>query len=174
MTDRRVCIGIITSPHGVRGMVRIKPFTEQPDGVGAYGPVTLDDGRRFEISVRSLNKGMALAVLDGISNREDADLLRGMRLYIDRARLPEAEEGSIYQADLIGCQVTDPVLGTIGTVTAVFDYGAGAMLEIRRPKGEPGDAQGGGLVLVPFGGHHPLELEGKTITLTVDPAWLED
>lgn len=162
----RVCLGVITSPHGVRGMVKVKPFTEDATSVGAYGPVTLEDGRQFKVDVRSLNKGMVLAALNGITSREDAEALRGEAIYVDRDRLPEPEADSVYQADLIGLIVADPALGEIGRVSAVFDFGAGAMLEVKRRGAKP--------VLIPFGGAHRFDITEDRIDLTVDPVWLEE
>ena len=166
MSSGRVCVGVITSPHGVRGMVRIKPFTEDPVGVAAYGPVTLEDGTVHRIEVRNLNKGMVLAVVEGVDSRDKAEGLKGQALYVDRSALPEPGEGSIYHADLVGKRVVDLDRGPVGTVLAVHDYGAGAMLEIDRP-----DAAS---ALVPFGGGNPMEIDGDTVRLSVDPAWLED
>ena len=171
MDTRKVCLGAIASPHGVRGMVRIKPFTETPESIGAYGPVNLADGRKFTLVVRSVAKGMVLASLDGITSRTDAEGLKGELIYIDRDRLPETETEEIYHADLIGRNVCDPSLGVIGPIIGVYDFGAGPMLEVRRPKGKP--------VLIPFGDTNPITVgtgdeEDGAVTLKVDPAWLED
>ena len=166
MSPDRVCVGVITSPHGVRGMVRIKPFTEDPKGITAYGPVSTADGTVREITIRNLNKGMVLAAIEGVDNRDLAEELKGQELFVDRSAMPEPEEGSVYRGDLLGKTVVDPDRGPVGTVLGVHDHGAGAMLEIAR--------EGAGSVLVPFGGGNPVEIEGDTVKLAVDPAWLED
>ena len=166
MAGERVCVGVITSPHGVRGMVRIKPFTEDPKGVAAYGPVSLEDGTEYEIEARNLNKGQVLAVLEGVSDRDMAEGLKGKALYVGRSALPKLGENSVYQADLVGRTVVDPERGTVGTVLGVQDYGAGAMLEVGR--------EGLDSALVPFGGDNPAEIDGDTIRLSVDPVWLEE
>ena len=166
MSDGRVCIGVITAPHGVRGMVKIKPFTATPDAVSAYGPVTLEDGRRITVEVKSISKGLVLARLDQINDRESAEMLKGCSLYIERSVLPAAEADEVYQHDLIGCTVEDIAIGMIGTVTGVFDFGAGSMLEVAR--------EGSKSVLIPFGGEHPITVEETIIRLHVDPVWLEE
>ena len=166
MPSDRVCVGVITSPHGVRGVVRIKPFTEDPRGITAYGPVSTADGIVRRITIRNLNKGMVLAAIEGIDNRDLAEQLKGQELFVDRSTMPEPEDGSVYRADLLGKKVVDPARGLIGTVLSVHDHGAGAMLEIAR--------EGAGSVLVPFGGGNPVEIEGDTVKLAIDPAWLED
>ena len=166
MAGDRVCVGVITSPHGVRGMVRIKPFTEDPEGITAYGPVSTADGAVRRISIRNLSKGTVLAAIEGVDNRDMAEALKGQELFVDRSAMPEPGEGSVYQADLVGKRAVDPDHGVIGTILGVHDYGAGAMLEVSR--------EGAGSVLVPFGGGNPVEIDGDTVRLAVAPAWLED
>lgn len=128
---RRVCLGAFAGAHGVRGLVRIKPFTERPEDVAAYGPLSDEaGGRRFEIDVRGLHKGMVVAAVAGVSDRDAAMALRGTRLWVDRGALPETEEGEFYHADLIGLDVRAPDGTTIGTVAAVHDFGAGDVIEV--------------------------------------------
>jgi 16S rRNA processing protein RimM len=140
----RVCLGAIAGAHGVRGLVKIKSFTEDPANLTAYGPLGDEaGGRRFEIAVTGAAKGLLLARIAGVADREAAQALRGVRLYVDRAALPEPEEAeAFYHADLIGLAVEDPQGQPLGKVAAVENYGAGDYLEIARPEGEP--------LLIPF------------------------
>jgi 16S rRNA processing protein RimM len=136
MTDR-VCLGAITGAHGVRGQVKVKPFTEDPADIAAYGPVTDEAGeRRFAISVTGMAKGQVLAKLEGISDRNAAEALRGTRLYVERSALPDTDDGSFYHADLVGLRVEGRDGEKIGTVTALYDFGAGDVVEIHCIDGE--------------------------------------
>ncbi len=100
-------------------------------------------GRRFEIAVTGAAKGLLLARIAGVADREAAQALRGVRLYVARAALPEPEEAeAFYHADLIGLAAEDPQGQPLGKVAAVENYGAGDYLEIERPEGEP--------LLIPF------------------------
>ncbi len=91
----RVCLGAIAGAHGVRGLVKIKSFTEDPANLTAYGPLGDEaGGRRFEIAVTGEAKGLLLARIAGVADREAAQALRGVRLYVDRAALPEPEEAA--------------------------------------------------------------------------------
>ncbi|HEY8350949.1 MAG TPA: ribosome maturation factor RimM, partial [Sphingomonadales bacterium] len=106
----RVCVGLITGAHGVRGLVKVKPFTDDPAAVAAYGPLTDQSGRRrFALELLSFGKGQWLARVDGVSDRTAAEALRGTRLYVDRQALPEPDEDEFYHADLIGlrAELTD-------------------------------------------------------------------
>lgn len=131
--DNKVCLGVVTGAHGVRGLVRVKPFTQTPDGVAAYGPVETKDGARvFAIGMRGMTKDLVICHLDGIDDRDGAAALRGTELYVPRARLPEtaADEEGWYRADLIGLRAVGADGREYGRVIAVQDFGAGDLLEI--------------------------------------------
>ncbi|MEQ1887768.1 MAG: ribosome maturation factor RimM [Alphaproteobacteria bacterium] len=149
--DSRVCVGAIMGSHGVRGDVRIKCFTGRPMDVAAFGPVETEDGaRRFTIRViRSVKEGVS-ASLSGVTDRSAADALKGLRLYVPRAALPElpVEEDEYYLADLIGLAVRwidgPPVEGRI---IAVHNFGAGDLIEVALAEGSGAKQPA---LLVPF------------------------
>src|SRR5688572_15325625 len=85
----RVCIAQIGAAHGVRGEVRLKAFTEDPLSVARYGALETEDGKqRFEIEAVRPAKDMLVARLKGISDRNAAERLKNLRLYVARERLP--------------------------------------------------------------------------------------
>jgi len=141
--SRRVCVGVVTGPQGIQGAVRIKSFTEVPEDVAGYGPLEDETGRRqFDLHLCGVAKGVLIARLPGIEDRDQAEALRGLRLYLPRSALPQPEAGEYYHADLIGL---DAVLGDgtrVGRVRAIYDFGAGDTLELAREGAPP--------VLVPF------------------------
>ena len=139
----KVCVGQITGAHGVRGLVKVKSFTAAPDDLVAYGPVSDEAGaRRFVLHLMSWAKDQWIVRIDGVADRDAAAALRGVRLYVDRAALPETEEDEFYHADLIGLAAVLADGSAFGTIRGVFDFGAGEMLEIARP--------GAGAVMMPF------------------------
>jgi 16S rRNA processing protein RimM len=143
IADRRVCIGVIAGPHGVNGLVRVKSFTADPADVAAYGPVTdVAGSRQFRIRLTGMARDMLIARIEGVKDRNAAEALRGVELYVDRNRLPEAGEDEFYHADLIGMPARSKDGSEIGTVTALYDYGAGDVIEIRM--------RAGGVELLPF------------------------
>jgi 16S rRNA processing protein RimM len=162
----QVVLGAFAAPHGVRGLIKVKAFTDDPLAVAAYGPVQINDGRTVQLTACGVKKGLVLTAVEGVTSREDAETLRGKTFSVDRNKLPPTGQDEIYQTDLIGRIVHDPDLGEIGKVMAIFDFGAGSMLDVKRKKGKS--------VLLPFGGSHPFSLESGKIVLTVDPAWLEN
>jgi 16S rRNA processing protein RimM len=130
----RVCVGAIAGAFGVHGEVRLKSFTAVPEDVAAYGPLETEDGtRRFDVTLTGQANKALVARLSGIDSKEAADALRGTRLHVDRARLPEPEEDEFYHADLVGLEVVDTGGAALGRVTAVLNHGASDLLEIRAP-----------------------------------------
>ena len=164
-SDQWVCLGAVAAPHGVRGLVRVKAFTDHPEDIAAYGAVILEDGRQFDLTIKGMVKGMVMTSFSGVTNRDQAEALKGERFYVDRAALPQTDDDEIYHADLIGAMVHDPEQGIMGQVLGVFDFGAGEMLEIKPPKGKA--------AMVPF--HADAQFDGdKTVTMVVDPIWFDD
>lgn len=138
-----VCLGAVTGSYGVRGEARVKSFCAEPSAIGDYGPLTDDDGRQYRLTVTRPVKGGYAVRLSGVADKEAADALRGQRLWVPRAALPETDADEFYHSDLIGLAVLDTGGATLGTVAAVHDHGAGDLLEIRGP-GLKGSA------LIPF------------------------
>lgn len=130
----RVCVGAIAGAFGVRGEVRLKSFCADPAAIAAYGPLETEDGRRrFVVTLTGTVAGGLSARLSGVGTREEAEALRGQRLYADRARLPALGDDEFYHADLIGLEVRDTGGAPIGRVRAVLNHGAGDLLEVEGP-----------------------------------------
>jgi 16S rRNA processing protein RimM len=148
--DKRVCMGIIGAPHGVRGAVRIKSFTDDPKAIASYGALEDESGeRRFTLRIAgdAKGEGMVIATLSGVTDRDRAEALRGLRLYAPRVALPATAEDEFYHADLVGLAARLEDGSPLGTVIAVHDFGAGDVIEIAR---EGHGSRGGQPVLVPF------------------------
>ena len=122
-------MGVIGRPHGVRGLVRV---TSYADDLTAYGPLSDAQGRRYVLHSRGEGVAEIAEVVGGaevkVADRAAAEKLTNTRLYVDRAQLPEPEDGEFYLADLIGLAAVDVGGMVLGTVGAVHDYGAGASL----------------------------------------------
>lgn len=160
----RVCVAAVAGAHGVRGLVRLKTFTEVPEDCAAYGPLSSQDGSRiFKVELQGRHKALLLARIEGVSDRDQAEALRGTRLYVERAALPEPEqEGEFYHADLIGLAAELRDGSALGRVRAVYDFGAGDTLELTgTPDGKP--------LMVPFTLAVVPEVDIAGGRLVVDP-----
>ena len=135
-TSARVCLGVIVGVKGLRGEVRIKSFTEAPADVAAYGPVTASDGRAFTLSVTGMSQGGVVARLKGVEDRNAAEALRGLELFVERARLPAPGEGTFYHADLIGLAAELITGESLGKVSGVANFGGGDVMEIKTGMGQ--------------------------------------
>jgi len=134
MAEDRVCVGAIAGAFGVRGEVRLKSFCALPGDIAAYGSLWSEDGaRRFEVMVTGQVKNGLSARLSGVATKEQADALRGVRLYAPRDALPNLPDDEYYHADLIGLEVTDTGGTMLGRVKAVLNHGASDLLEVQGP-----------------------------------------
>lgn len=135
--DDRICLGQFAGAHGVRGAVRVRSFTADPMAIGDYGP--LEDERRarhFVLTALRPDKAGVIAAVDGVGDRDAAQALAGTRLFVERAKLPAIEDTEeFYHADLIGARAETIDGAALGEVIALHDFGAGEMLEVRRPRG---------------------------------------
>lgn len=144
----RVCLGQIGAPHGVRGQVRLRSFTSDPPAIAGYRPLETEDGRIVEIKSLRPAKDYFVATLSGIHDRETAAQLTNVRLYVSRERLPQLDEADeFYHADLIGLAVVDGAGKHIGTVVAIYNFGAGDLIEVRAGDG---GKDGGKTDMIPF------------------------
>jgi 16S rRNA processing protein RimM len=131
-----ICVAKIGAAHGVRGEVKLWPFTEDPLAVLSYGPLTTKDGaRQFDVLRAREAKDHLVATLKGVTTRDDAARVNGIELYIPRDRLPDTENGEYYHADLIGLRAIDARQQDIGKVMAIHNFGAGDIIEISPPRG---------------------------------------
>ena len=127
----KICIGMITGVHGVRGLVKVQSFAENPRAFADYGPLTDEAGQVVRLETLSSLKGQYLARIDGVADRTAAEALKGTRLYVLRSALPAPLAGEFYHADLIGLEAIQAGV-LLGKVAAIHNYGAGDILEIRQ------------------------------------------
>jgi len=130
----RICVAQIGAAHGTRGEVRLRSFTEDPTAVAGYGPLESEDGaRRFTIEALRPAKDHFVARLSGVGDRDAAEALTNVRLYVPRDRLPPVEDDdTYYHADLVGLAAVTPDGAPLGTVSAILNFGAGDIVEIAR------------------------------------------
>ncbi len=130
-----ITLGEISRPHGVRGEVKLKSFTEDPCAIGAYGVLVTERGETVTLKNVRLAQDHVIARIEGVTDRDAAERLKGRKLQIDRAALPddELDEDEAFIADLIGLAVVDQAGAALGEIAAVQNYGAGDLLEIAVP-----------------------------------------
>lgn len=167
---KRICLGEISTAHGVRGLVRIRIYGDDPQAFSAYGPLFISESGEKTLSIRMKNAAHKfwLAEVEGVADRNAAELLRGTKLWIERDKLPATEnDDEFYYEDLIGMNVHTAEDGDIGTVVAVENFGASDLLEVK--------PVAGATFYVPFADEYIVEVNMKTNIITaIIPQGLRD
>jgi 16S rRNA processing protein RimM len=164
MAGARICLGQIGAPHGVRGEVRLQSFTAEPAAIATYGPLETEDGRVFRIESLRPAKHAFVAKLSGIDDRNAAERLANIKLYVPRERLPQpTDPDEFYHADLIGLRAVDRAGRECGSVVAVHNFGAGDLIELRPPGGARTE-------LLPFDATTVPEVNVRGGTIVINPS----
>ncbi|OLP42742.1 ribosome maturation factor RimM [Rhizobium oryziradicis] len=161
--ENPVLMAVIGAAQGLRGEVRVKSFTADPMAIGDYGKLHAKDGREFEVLDVREAKTVVVVRFRGINDRNAAEALNGLELFVDRSALSDddLDDDEFFYADLEGLDVVDADGKSYGTVSAVFDFGAGDLLEVRAPAKRP--------VLIPFTEAAVLEIDLEGGKLLIDP-----
>lgn len=152
-----ILLGRITDAHGIRGAVKLTSFAARPADIASYGPLVTGDGRVIEIARLKPAKDEFIADLKGVRDRNAAEALKGVDLFIARAKLPAPKDGEFYLSDLIGKNVLSEGV-VLGTVASIENYGAGDLMELTT----------GELVPVMF-----IDNVGTAIAVKLPPGYLE-
>ena len=156
--ENRVCLGKIAAPHGVKGLVKILAYGEDPYLIEAV--------QEHNITLKNKMGKYILAEVENCHSREDAEKLKGTELYLNKDALPPIDdEDTFYYADLIGLSCCNEKGEDEGRVLAVHNFGAGDMLEVQPP--------GGDSYLLPFS-NDTIAAVKENITLSSDAARYKD
>ncbi len=141
---KKICVGAIMGAFGVNGEIRLKSFCAEPGDIGSYGPLSNEDGSQtYELTLsRPVKSGFA-ARIKGVRYKDQADALKGIRLFVARDALPALPDDEFYHSDLTGMKVIDTGGQELGRIKAVLNHGASDLLEVT------GAGIKGGL-LIPF------------------------
>jgi 16S rRNA processing protein RimM len=136
MAPRLILVAQVGGAFGVRGEVKITAYTAEPQALLRYRDLKREDGAPglTLLAGRPAKAGLVAKVKE-ITTPEQADALRGLKLYIDRDLLPPPDEDEFYLADLVGIEARDGVGARIGKVISVQNFGADDLLEIKPQTG---------------------------------------
>lgn len=158
MQDKPVTLAAITGAHGVTGEVRLKLFG---DGIGQLKQYkSFNDGALTLSKIRGDNKGGAVARFAECADRNAAEALRGTVLTIPRSSLPPLSEGEYYHADLLGLPAVSEQGRALGTISAVENYGAQDVLEIRKDDGKS--------FMIPMNAQAVIAWDSETLVVSDD------
>lgn len=126
-----ICLGAVSGSYGVRGEIRLKSFCAIPEEIESYSPLTNEDGSKsYTLTLTRAIKGGFTGHLGGVETKEQADAVKGLRLFAPRDRLPSLPNDEYYYTDLVGLEVYDTGGALLGTVKSVQNHGASDLLEL--------------------------------------------
>ncbi len=138
--EERLKVGVITSPHGIRGEVKVYPTTDEPKRFKRLKQVLLDTGGEMtavEIEGVKFFKNMVILKLKGLDTPEEAAKYRRKELYVERRDAVTLRKDEYFIADLIGLQVEDEEGSVLGTLTDVIVTGANDVYVVTLSEGSP-------------------------------------
>ncbi len=159
----RILVGVIIGAHGIRGEVKIKSFTQDPFGIANMDGLCLASGQKIKLIKPRLHKFALCSLIEGVEDRNQAELLKGGELFLMRDALPQSEdEDDFYHVDLVGLNAITTAGEALGPVLSVHNFGAGDLLEI-------------GSHLIPFTRAHvpTVNLEAGLLTVVL-PVYVDD
>lgn len=130
---KNIALGKVTGPHGVKGLVKILPYGEDPSLMG--GDVFDADGAALHITLKNKSGKYMLAAVGGVNDRDAAEAITGAEIFVPRDILPDTDEGEHYIEDLKGRDVVEGGV-VIGSVVSVENFGASDLLDIRLASGK--------------------------------------
>ena len=126
----QVLVGVIVGAHGIKGEVKLKSFTSDPLSIDRYGPLQSSSGKQFEIAKLKAAKDDFIASLKNVNDRNEAETLKGVELFVARGKLPKLKTHETYAHDLMGLDVVLENGTTLGKLVGMPNYGAGDLLEV--------------------------------------------
>ena len=136
VTENLILVARVAGAFGVKGEVRLAAYTADPMTLLDYRDLRREDGAAgLTLTSARPHKGGIVARAREVETREQAEALRGLRLYVPRDILPAPDEDEYYLVDLIGMTVATAEGEPLGVVRAVQDFGAGDLLEIQPAEG---------------------------------------
>ncbi len=157
---KRIALAAVAGAHGIKGELRLKLFADSVASLKAHSNVYVGGEPRQIRDLRDANK-TAIARLDGVTDRNAAEALRGLLIEVDRDSLPALGEGEFYHADLVGLPCVGLEDEPLGTVAGIENFGAGDLIEVLLLNGKRS--------LIPF--RDPIAVLGEN-RFVIDPEFL--
>ena len=150
-----------------RGEVKLASYTADPAGIAAYSPLQTAKGTAITIAKLRPQKDGFIAVLKGVTDRNAAEALKGVELFVERSRLAEPEDDEVYVHDLIGLTVELIDGSRLGEIVGVENYGASDLIDVK----VDGRAT---TVLIPFADGYVLEATAEKVVVDLPDGFLDE
>lgn len=164
MTKTSIHIGTITGAHGVRGQVKLRSTTGDPEELMEHALTDQSGRRAFKLTRHGIKDDSLIVSIEGVKDRNEAELLKGTKLF---AQIDEDENKNRWSYnELTGLEARLLNGKTYGRVSAVHNFGAGDILDI--------ELQNGGSEMLPFSNDFVGDVEvAKGYLIVFPPEYLE-
>ncbi len=166
MASNRICIAKITTAHGIRGLVKMHVYSDDISLVNGTLYTSESGSESLTITLKNATSKHWLAEIEGVTDRNQSEILRGTMLYIERESLPNTNKNEFYISDLIGLPAINVNGDVIGKIIDVANFGAGDLLEIKPLNTES--------FYLPFNDDTILEVSENSTTIELPKGLLED
>ena len=132
-SGKKILVGKISNPHGIKGWVKVISFTDPIENILSYKKWTISDNeteKTYCLEDSRIQGNKIVIKLEGVNDRDDADLLKNLQIKVNRFDLPKLDENSYYWGDLIDFNVIDIKGKHVGKVDSLFSTGSNDVLVI--------------------------------------------
>ena len=128
-------IGLFIGPHGIKGEVKVKSFTEIPENLFVYEEFFLGNQTKpIKLKLVRKIKQNLICIVEDVKTRNEAEKFKNLILYVRRDNLPLLKDDEFYQRDLLDFQVYNLERHNLGFVTSFNDFGGGLLVEVEKNK----------------------------------------
>ena len=128
-------IGLFIGPHGIKGEVKVKSFTEIPENLFVYEEFFLGNQTKpIKLKLVRKIKQNLICIVEDIKTRNEAEKFKNLILYVRRDNLPLLKDDEFYQRDLLNFDVYNLERHNLGFVTSFNDFGGGLLVEVEKNK----------------------------------------
>jgi 16S rRNA processing protein RimM len=128
-------IGLFIGPHGIKGEVKVKSFTEIPENLFVYEEFFLGNQTKpIKLKLVRKVKQNLICIVEDIKTRNEAEKFKNLTLYVKRDNLPLLNDDEFYQRDLLNFDVYNLERHNLGFVTSFNDFGGGLLVEVEKNK----------------------------------------
>jgi 16S rRNA processing protein RimM len=161
---RKVLVGVVLKPVGLKGELKVRPISDNPERFEPGGRLWVDDPNGgtsvYVIASVSEHGGSLRVALDGVSDVEEAERLRGREFYVPESEVPPLPEGEYYHYQIIGLSVYTHTGRLLGKVTDIFTAGEKDVYVVKGRDKE---------YLIPVTEEHVREIDVKAGRITLNP-----
>ena len=160
-------IGLFIGPHGIKGEVKVKSFTEIPENLFVYEEFFLGNQTKpIKLKLVRIIKQNIICIVEDVKTRNEAEKFKNLILYVRRDNLPLLKDDEFYQRDLLEFQVYDLERHNLGFVTSFNDFGGGLLVEVEKNKKR---------FYLPIGKPFlkDINYKDKEVILNIDPGFIE-